>query len=498
MRPSSPAAVTPLPAAAPRAEPGQVVGGSFRDPGGFLFWRDGELYRQVNRCYAADYELLMDSGLYEELVGEGLLVPHEEVDAPACSAAEGPAADENSAYKVIRPRRLGFTSYPYEWCFSHLKEAALATLRIQRRALARGMWLKDASAYNVQLDLASGRQVLIDTLSLERYPEGKPWAAYRQFCQHFLAPLALMAHRDARLGQLLRVHLDGIPLDFAARLLPWRTRLSPGWMLHLHLHARAERRQARRDPKVSRELSVATTHSRRFSRRAMDLLLDSLERTIRSLEYRPGTSAWGDYYAGMHNYSPESLAAKERIVGQMLDEARADAVWDLGANDGRFSRLAARRGATVISFDADLSCVQRNFQQMRTQQETGLLPLVLDLTNPSAAIGWNHQERMSLAQRGPADVVLALGLIHHLAIGNNVPWDRLAAFFARLGRQLIVEFIPRTDSQVRLMLAGREDIFAQYEAAAFERAFRRHFEFAAATPIPGSLRTIYHMRRLEA
>src|SRR5215216_6396727 len=212
---------------------------SFRDPSGFLFARDGVLYRQVNRKYEQEYTRLMESGLYDKLVKAGLLVSHVEVDhAPAEAAL---------AYKIIQPERVPFISYPYEWSFGQLKDAALATLSIQRRALKVGMSLKDASAYNIQF--VRGKATLIDTLSFEIYKEGQPWVAYRQFCQHFLAPLALMATRDIRLNQLLRVYIDGIPLDLASELLPGKTRLNFGLLTHVHLHASAQKRYSGADVK---------------------------------------------------------------------------------------------------------------------------------------------------------------------------------------------------------------------------------------------------------
>jgi len=193
-----------------------IVASSFRDPSGFVFWQDGAIYRQINTIYKEDYDRLMTSGLHKALVEEGLIVSHEEVALQS--------AAPQVAYKVIRPDQVPFISYPYEWSFSQLKGAALATLRIQRKALDFGMSLKDCSAYNMQF--MKGKPVFIDTLSFEKYQEGSPWVAYRQFCQHFLAPLALMSHRDSRLGQLLRIHLDGVPLDLASKLLPRRTHFS--------------------------------------------------------------------------------------------------------------------------------------------------------------------------------------------------------------------------------------------------------------------------------
>src|SRR6185503_16964008 len=201
---------------------GGQLSASFRDPSGFLFSRGGVLYRQVNRKYEQEYARLMESGLYEKLVKAGLLIPHLEVD-------EAPAESEVTrafAYKIIQPERAPFISYPYEWSFGQLKDAALATLSIQRRALKVGMSLKDASAYNIQF--VRGKPTLIDTLSFEIYKEGQPWVAYRQSCQHFLAPLALMALKDVRLNQLLRVYIDGVPLDLASGLLPAKTRLNFG------------------------------------------------------------------------------------------------------------------------------------------------------------------------------------------------------------------------------------------------------------------------------
>ncbi len=204
---------------------------SFRDPNGYVFRRDDILYRAIAPAALADWTAFEERGLAGDLIGDGLLVAHEQV---ADDVAPVPGAA-----LVIRPRELALISYPYEWAFSQLREAALLTLEVQRRALAAGMWLRDASAYNVQFD--GGRPILIDSLSFEVADLSAPWPAYRQFCKHFLAPLALMAHRDPRCGLMLREFIDGLPLDLATSLLPGRTRLG-GLLPHLHLHAGADRR----------------------------------------------------------------------------------------------------------------------------------------------------------------------------------------------------------------------------------------------------------------
>jgi hypothetical protein len=445
---------------------------SFRDPSGFLFARDGVLFRQINRVYAEDYSRLMESGLYDKLVKAGLLIPHVEV---------GQAWAESDAFKIIQPERVPFISYPYEWAFSQLKDAALATLSIQKRALKYVMSLKDASAYNIQF--VRGRAALIDTLSFERYKEGQPWVAYRQFCQHFLAPLALMAYRDVRLSQLLRVYVDGVPLDLASRLLPARTRLNFGLLAHIHLHAGAEKRFAGQSARAAR-----------MSRNALVGLIESLESTVRKLSWKPAGTKWSNYY-DITNYSDAAFEHKKQLVAEWTKRLNPKLVWDLGANTGVFSRAASSSGAFTVSFDVDPAAVEQNYLQAKREKEQNVLPLQIDLTNPSPALGWANRERESFGERGPADLVLALAVVHHLAITNNVPLPQLADFFAESGKWLVIEFVPKSDSQVRTMLASREDIFPNYTREGFESAFERRFVIHESAAVHESERRLYLMER---
>ncbi len=455
----------------------EILPGSFRDPDGFLFTEDGILYRQVNLLSKEPYDRLMHSGLYRKLVREEALVPHEEV-----SLKTDPGS---AAYKFIRPEPVPFVSYPYEWCFSQLKEAALLTLKVQRTAFEFGMSLKDSSAYNVQF--RNGKPLLIDTLSFEMLREKEPWPAYRQFCQHFLAPLALMRHGDAGLNRLSSIYLDGIPLDLAARLLPFRARLRPALLVHLTLHAKAQRLLSGKP---------IQKNSRRMSRWSLLGLVDQLETAVRSLRWQPRNSAWKDYYA-QPPYEGPAFEQKKIGVAQMLDQIRPAPriVWDLGANTGLFSRIAAQRKILTISFDMDPGCVEINFRQCLSDGETRLLPLVLDLANPSPPLGWEHRERLSLMERGPADGAMALALIHHLAIGNNLPFERIADFLRQICRWLIIEFIPKTDPLAQPLLALREDRFPDYTQERFEEIFRRCFTLRQASGISGTQRTLYLLER---
>jgi hypothetical protein len=456
----------------------QRLGSSFRDPSGFLFSREGVLYRQVNQVYQPHYDQLLSSKLYARLVYAGLLIPHEEVDL----APEDPV----DAYRVIKPEPLRFVSYPYEWSFSQLKDAALATLAIQKHALEAGIVLKDASAYNIQFH--NGKPALIDTLSFEAYHEGEPWVAYRQFCQHFLAPLALMAYTDIRLSQLLRVYIDGIPLDLASGLLPWRTRYGLGLGTHIHLHASAQKRYADKPLVTSQTM-------RKMSKLSFMGLMDSLESTTRKLAWKPAGTEWGDYYAASSShYSSVAFEHKRQLVSQLLDRFQPGMVWDLGANTGEFSRLAAVKGALTVAFDIDPAAVEQNYQKVKNNQETRILPLVMDFTNPSPALGWHNHERQSLLERSPADVLMALALIHHLTISNNVPLPMLADYLHHLGHRLIIEWVPKDDSQVQKLLASRKDIFPTYHQAGFEAAFDEFFTISEKIPIQDSSRVLYLMQ----
>ena len=451
---------------------------SFRDPAGYIFSHDGVIYRQINDVARQDYERLLTSGLYAALEKSGDLVPHEEVDRSL--------SPDGLAYRVIRPERMNFISYPYEWSFSQLKDAARLTLRLQKAAIAHGMTLKDATPYNVAF--SNARPVWIDTLSFEVL-KPQPWVAYAQFCQMFLAPLALMSKVDVRLQQLLRSSIDGVPLDLASKLLPASSRLRPGLLMHLHLHATAQRRITSTKGSV-----VGGRASRPFSVSALTGLLDSLDRTVAGLEWLGARTTWGNYYEAT-NYTDAAFTHKRQIIESAIDRLRPATVWDLGANDGTFSRVASTRGIPTVAFDVDPVAVERNYRRAVEEGDRNMLPLLVDLTNPSGKYGWANEERDALADRGPADLALVLALVHHLAIGHNVPLERVAAYLAQLARALVIEFVPKADSQVQRLLASRVDIFENYTQEGFERAFSTVFEIEEAVPVRDAVRTIYVMRR---
>lgn len=438
--------------------------GSFRDPSGYVTVEGDEIRRIINPPYFDNYNLLMQSGLYDELKGKKLIIPHLEL----------PRID---AHKVIMPDKVWFITYPYEWCFGQLKDTALKALGTQRMALNHGMILKDCSAYNWQLH--EGNITLIDTLSFERYIEGQPWQAYGQFCRHFLAPLALMSHCDLRFGKLSSLFIDGIPLDLAVKILP-RFSSFGRLFVHLRLHSSFVDKAATKklEPKVSKNASLG--------------MIESLEKAVLNLEPKePSKSVMGQwaFYDELGSYSDIAKVHKMELVTNMIIKVASKTTWDLGSSYGAYTLPSSHFGK-VLSLDSDYHCVDYVYC-LRGQNIT---PIVADLFNPSPAIGWANQERMTLWERGHAQLILALALVHHLAIGNNVPLDMIAELFSRCGDWLIIEFVPKDDDRVKQMLLNREDVFSDYTEQGFEKAFAEFYSIEHKEQLRDSKRIVYLMR----
>lgn len=454
--------------------------GSFRDPAGFIYSRNDAIYRQINKTGAKDYDLFMSSGLYKVLIEKKLLVPHREVSISFSLHAR-------TAHKIIQPDNIPFISYPYEWSFSQLKDAALLTLEVQKLALEKGMTLKDASAYNIQF---IGRQpIFIDTLSFAAYEPGAPWQGYKQFCEHFLAPLALATVSTPNIIPALKTMIDGIPLELATKLLPAKTRLQWGLTTHLFLHKTAQKKH--------KNTETVRLKPRVVSMFALKGLISSLERTIKKSHMPKIKTEWGKYYTNT-NYSSSAFKAKKQLVEKFINKAKPKMVWDMGGNTGEFSQIPASKGIYTVCFDIDPLAVEQNYLHKDKSSAEKLLPLVQDLTNPSPNLGWAHHERQSLKRRGPADLCMALALVHHLAIGNNLPLEMIAEYFSAICKHLIIEFIPKEDSKVKILLKSRPDIFPEFTKPGFEKAMRQYFSVVASEPIKGSKRTLYLLKAKNA
>jgi hypothetical protein len=450
---------------------------SYRDPAGFVFELNGTVYRQINKVAKEEFELLLSSGLYDKLVAKGLLIAHKEIkDLKKFKA-------DSNRLTVIRPDAVPFISYPYEWSFPQLRDAALLTLKIQKLALEHGMILKDASAYNVQF--VGKKPVFIDTLSFAKYEDGQPWVGYRQFVEHFLIPLSIAHFSTEQALTMLQTYLEGIPLSLAVGLLPRKAKFKRGLLAHIYIHERSQRKHQ------GSGTEAATAPKRKVSKFALNGLMSSLEASVTALKPPKVATEWDEYYE-FTNYNDKAFKDKAKLVESFLGQLKTKprTAWDIGANNGEFSELAAKQGAYTIAWDIDAKAVAANY--LRKDKLSGLmLPLVQDVAVPSPAIGWELSERMSLIQRGPADVVLALAVVHHLAIGRNTPLPKIASLMSQIGKSIIIEFIPKSDSKVKHLLASRKDIFPDYDIEHFEKAMGTHFKLVAKKQISHSERWLY-------
>jgi ribosomal protein L11 methylase PrmA len=458
------------PSRTPAAESSTELG-SFRDPDSRVFLDDDVVYRVLSPDGWQDWLALSATPLATD---ERLIAtePVELEDLPDLTA--GPAAG------ALRHEKVPFVSYPYEWPFSMLKDAALLQLALGRRALEHDLTLKDASAYNVQFK--GSRPVFVDIGSFERLREGEPWAGHRQFCMLFLYPLMLQAYKGMPYHALLRGSLDGITPAQARSLLSVRRR---GVLTNVVLLARLEARYGD-STEVKSDLKRAG-----FGKALLDANLRKLEKLVRRLEFKPGRTAWTEY-GQTNTYSDEEATRKAEFVRAAAERYKG-LVWDLGCNDGTYSRVAAEHADTVVAVDADHATVDGLYRALRDEGRTDILPLVMSLTDPSPDIGWRGLERARLERRGTPDLALALALIHHVVITGNVPVREFVAWLRSLDCALVIEFPEREDPMVQKLLSGKpEKANPDYERETFERVLGERFEVERTERL-GS-RTLYEAR----
>ena len=454
--------------------------GSFRDPLTRVFVRGDEVWRGLSGPALADFEALACTRFYQAAIERGDLVGTELTNDTSALTGDWRAA--------LRHQKIDVLSFPYEWSFEMLRDAARLQLRLTRSALAESLITKDASSYNIQF--VGAKPVFIDVGSFERLRKGEPWTGYRQFCELFLNPLYVQSVCDVPFQPLLRGRIDGITPEVAAAIIGRRGRFTRGVFGNVRLHARAARRYADAD----RERDVRAELKRAgFGPSLIDAQLRNLEKVIEGLSWKRQGSTWSEY-ADRGHYTDRDLAAKSSFVSDAVAKVgHSPIVLDLGANDGHFSQVAVEAGAgSVIAADSDQLVVDRLYRQLRERGETKILPLVIDLADPSPAIGWRGAERKSFVERMPSDVVLCLAVVHHLALTNNVPLDEIVGFLADFGAPTVVEFPHRDDPMAaRLLARKRRGLFDSYDVVDWERALQDRFVVRRREVLPSNTRTLY-------
>lgn len=452
--------------------------GSYRDRNGGVFYRDGAVFRGISAKALANWEALSATRFFADFTARGNIVPTERVEAPF---AEG---EGDSWAAVLEHAPIPFVSYPYEWTFGMLKDAALLHLELMLAALEEDFILKDSSAYNVQWQ--GTRPVFIDIPSFEVLAQGQPWVGYRQFCELFLYPLMLRAYKGVDFRPWLRGSLDGIPARSLRPLLSARDLLRPGVMMHVAAQAALQRRYAGAERNVRSSIAQAGFDKKLIARNARNL-----HGIISRMTPRGGKTDWADY-ARTHSYDETEFEAKCAFVREAAGFRRWRRVWDIGCNTGTFSRIAAENADHVMAMDGDWMAVETLYQSQKALPDpAAILPLVVDLSDPSPGQGWRGAERKSLAERGKPDLTLCLALIHHIVISANIPMADFIQWLADLDTALVIEFVDRDDEMVGTLLSNKDDQYDDYRRESFEALLSRHFDIRESRLLKGGKRSLY-------
>ncbi|MGH7949543.1 MAG: hypothetical protein ACREQF_09985 [Candidatus Binataceae bacterium] len=452
--------------------------GSLRDPEGVVLVEPQRVLRAVKAPAAERLDSAALAKFLERLSSDRIAVATRKL--PVSDWPDRASLPSETVAVYEHSPKVPFVSYPYEWPFTLLKRAALAQLDLQVRCLEAGFILKDASAYNTQF--IAGRPLFVDVLSIETYKTGEPWIAYGQFCRHFLNPLLVQARAGVEFQPLLKWYVDGVEPRVAAQLLPLWRRFTPPALVHVT----AQDYLGRGAESANGLGSAPPRTSAAFNVAALLRLANSLRRAIERLDWTPPSGVWTKYDLD-DGYAPAAAAAKRSFVAEVAAQTNPTLVLDLGANVGAISKLAAGDGRTVVAMDRDHACVE----QMARRSSDQLLPLVMDLLNPSTDQGFAGRERKGLAARGPADLLLALALIHHLALSAGLALDTIIRWMGSLTRFAVLEFVPAEDPRAAAFIARRGEPNGPYSRDAFEAVLSRRGRIHHSLTLPDSLRSLY-------
>jgi SAM-dependent methyltransferase len=457
--------------------------GSFRDPESRVFYAGDSVYRALSREGLDDFEALSGTQTFERFRGDGRLVGTELVQ----DGQNMPDLLAKETAGVLRHELIPFVSYPYEWTFSMLKDAALLQLDLLLASLEEDMVLKDSTPYNVQW--RGAKPVFVDVGSFERLREGDPWVGYRQFCMLYLYPLLLQALRDVPFQPWLRGSIDGIKPAEMAGVLKGRDRFRRGVLTNVFLLNRLEKRYADRGGEVREEVKRAG-----MRKEIIVANVRKMRKLVSRLDWSPPEGVWVAY-GERNTYSDEDAARKDEFVREVAASGGYGLVWDIGCNNGRYSRIAAEHARHVVAFDADQGPVELLYRALRDEGNEKILPLAANAADPSPALGWRCVERKRLEDRGKPDLVLALALVHHISIAANVPLKEVVDWFASLGGSIVIEFPTRDDPMVKKLLAPkREGLHPDYDREFFERCLNEAFEVERSEVSKSGTRVLYFAR----
>ena len=445
---------------------------SFRDTAARVVKKESGYYRYIFHEYKAEYDHLIQSGLYEELTQKDLLIEHQEIQIDT---------DDPKVYKLLYPTQIPFQSYPFEWSYTQWRKTILAYLRINHIALKYGMILKDATPYNFYL--IGGKAVMFDTSSFMFFNENDSWIAYRQFCEEFLSPVALMHYNGAEWSKLTMANLRGIPLSFVSKQLPIKSWLNLTTLLHIHLHSKYSGNNESKEIENKKNKGFTLEKIKSLQK----MIFNALSKWEKPHQF---TNHWSTYYENDIE-SQEYLKDKEATIRKWLEIIKPKSILDLGANTGKFSFIAAEYSERVISIEVDEKCVDE-IEEKISIKNSNVFTLLGNVAKPSPTIGFLNSGTESIYKRGCSDVVLGLALVHHLHISNRLSFEQISLLFASFTNvNLIVEFIPISDNKVRILLKDKIINLFNYNEIHFTNSLSRNFNLIEAISLKDTGRRLF-------
>jgi len=456
---------------------------SFRDNFGSVYHSNGNILRTVNKVAEKNFHTLNEKNIFKESIDKGFLIDFEILD-------KDQHPDSLKDYNIIlKAQKISFISYPYEWTFNQLKDAAIHHLNFQIFLLKLNCVLRDASAFNIQF--YKGKPVFIDIMSLEEYKNGEYWSGYKQFCENFLNPLLLGHLKNIKHNDLFRGSIEGLDTVLLNKLLSFKDKISFNIFTHVVLQSKFLQQDIN-NPKATREKK---NKLKKFKKTSYLYMLNQLKTWISKLKLKENKSIWGKYEK-CNTYTEKSLSEKEKIVSQFVKKIQPNKLIDLGCNNGQFCKIALENGAKeVVGVDFDINAISNTYR-MSKKDNFNLLPLFIDLSNPSPNQGWRQLERQGFKERFKCDAAIALAIEHHLIIGKNVPIDEFIDWIIDFGKFGLLEFIPKEDETIKDMLSTKEDIYFDYSQKNFEKELSKKANIINTYTLADSKRILYEYKTL--
>jgi len=380
---------------------------------------------------------------------------------------------------VVEHEVLDFISYPYEWSFSMLKDAALLHLFIIKKSFENSWILKDSSAYNVQWK--NGKPIFIDLTSFIPCSEDYEWTGYRQFCSMFLIPLLIKKNLDLDINNILRSNLEGIPLEVGSKYFQSYNKFRKGVFSHIFIPNILNSFIKDDKKKIKRKIKQKKNH--------ILSLMNSMYSLIQGLDYSKKKSIWLGYDK-KNSYEDEDRILKEKFILNNIEGKKLNSLWDIGCNNGHYSKLLKNNFKRIISFDSDHEVIEDLYLSEKQHIQSNITPLVINFANPSPNQGWNN-ELKKLEERSKPDFILCLAFIHHARLSSNIPLEQILDWLHSLNSKIIIEFVDRDDEMVIKLLDSKEEKYEDYDKEKFIRLLSSKFEIIDRQPLKNNKRELF-------